>query len=66
VRQKDRRKPSLLYCPEACEEDMVYISSMQNSTNEIEKTKMIYKTAKMIRESISKSAEEKEENNTMI
>ncbi len=21
VRQKDRRKPSVLYCPEACEED---------------------------------------------
>ena len=65
TRQKDRRKPSLLYCPEACEEDMVCTSLMQNSTNEIEKTKMIYKTAKMVCESISKSAEE-EENNAMI
>ena len=37
-----------------------------NSTNEIEKTKTIYKTEKMVRESISKSAEEKEENNVMI
>ena len=66
VRQKDRRKPSLLYCPEACEEDMVHTSLMQNSTNEIEKTNMIYKTAKMVHESISKSAEEKEENNLML
>jgi len=30
VRQKDRRKPSVLYCPEACEEDMVNIAMVQN------------------------------------
>ena len=30
VRQKDRRNPSVLYCPEACEEDMVNIAMVQN------------------------------------
>ena len=40
VRQKDRRKPSVFYCPEACEEDMVYSSLMQNITSEMENTMM--------------------------
>ena len=66
VRQKDRRKPSLLYCPEACEEDMVYSSLMQNVTSELEKTRMIYKTAKIVRDSITKFTGEKEENNEII
>ena len=30
MRQKERRKPSLLYCTEACEEDMVYSFLVQN------------------------------------
>ncbi len=66
VRQKDRRKPSLLYCPEACEEDMVYSSLVQNVTSEIEKTRKIHKTAIMVRDSIIKYAGEKEESNSII
>ena len=66
VRQKDRRKSSLLYCLEACEEDMVYSSLMQNVTCELEKTRMIYKTAKIVRNSITKFTGEKEENNEII
>ena len=68
VKQKDRRKPSLLYCPEACEEDMVYSYSslVQNFTSEIEKTRTIHKTAKMVRDSIIKYAGEKEESNSII
>jgi len=66
VRQKDRRKPSLLYCPEACEEDMVYSTLVQNVTSEIEKTRTIHKTAKMVRDSIIKYAGEKEESNSII
>ncbi len=46
VRQKERRKPFLIYCPEACEEDMVHSSLMQSVTSEMENTMMIYKTAK--------------------
>jgi len=30
----ERRKPSLLYCPEACGEEMACASSMQNSTKD--------------------------------
>ena len=44
VRQKDRRKSSVLYCPEACEEDMVHTSMMQDHVSEMENTKMLYKT----------------------
>ena len=33
VRQKVRRKQSILNCPEACEEDTVYASLMQDATN---------------------------------
>ncbi len=35
VRQKDRRKPSILYCPEACEEDMIHSSLKQNVASEM-------------------------------
>ena len=34
ARQKDRRKTSVLYCPEACEEDVVYSSMMHTSEME--------------------------------
>ena len=57
VRQKDRRKPSVLYCPEACEEDMVHIFMMQNS--HMDNTKMLYKTAKLIRRSIVNFTDQK-------
>ena len=66
VRQQDRRKPSLLYCPAACEEDMVYSSLVQIITSEIEKTRTIHKTAKMVCDSIIKCAGEKEESNSII
>ena len=57
VRQKDRRKPSVLYCPEACEEDMVHTFMMQNS--HMDNTKMLYKTAKLIRRSIVNFTDQK-------
>ncbi len=60
VRQKDRRKPSILYCPEACEEDMIHSSLKQNVASEMENTVMIHKTAKLVRKSITKFAGEKE------
>ena len=53
VRQKDRRKPSVLYCPEACEEDMFHTSMMQEHASEMDNTKMVYKTAKLIRKHIT-------------
>ncbi len=48
VRQKERRKTYLIYCPEACEEDMVHSSLMQSVTSEMENTMMIYKAAKVV------------------
>jgi len=48
VRQKDRWKPSVLYCPEACEEDMVHTSMMQSYESEMDNSKMLYKTVKLI------------------
>ena len=60
MRQKDRRKTSLLYCPEACKEDKKTWSAL-SLCKTLEKTKMIYKTEKAVGESISKFAEEKEE-----
>ena len=56
MRQKYRRKPSVLYCPEACEEDMVY-SSDENVTSEMEETK--------IHNSITKFAAEKKKRDTI-
>jgi len=44
VRQKDRRKPSVLYCPEACEEDMVDIAMVPCYESEMDNMKMLYKT----------------------
>ena len=65
VRQRDRRKPSLLYCSAVCEEDMMRSSLMKNDTNEVEKTRLIYDTAKIVRDGIIKYAEGKEENKVM-
>ena len=65
VRQKDRKNPSVLYCPEACEEDMVYSSLMQNVTSKMENTMMIYKTAKVVHNSITKFAVEKKKTDTI-
>ena len=59
VRQKDRRKPSVLYCPEACEEDMVHTSMMLSYESEIDNSKMLYKAAKLICRSIVDFTDEK-------
>ena len=59
MRQKDIRKPSVIYCPEACEEDMVHRSMMQNQASEMVNAKMLYKTAKLIRRSIANFTDEK-------
>ena len=63
VRQKERRKSSVLYCPESCEEDMVYTSFMQDDTSEMDNTMMKYKTANRICNSIANFIEEKETHN---
>lgn len=65
VRQKDRRKPSVLYCPEACKEDMVHTSMMQDHASEMDNTKMLYKTAKLIRRRITDFTEEKKQIDTV-
>lgn len=65
VRQKDRRKPSVLYNPEACEEDMVHTSMMQDYGSEMDKTKMLYKTAKQIRSGIANFNAEKDVTDTV-
>ena len=59
VRQKDRRKPSVLYCPEGCEEDMVHTSMMLSYESEMDNSKMLYKTAKLICRSIVDFTDEK-------
>jgi hypothetical protein len=51
VRQTERIKPSVLYCPEVHEEDMVNSFLIQNVTSEMENTMMIYKTVKLLRNS---------------
>ena len=58
VRQKDCRKALVLYSPESCEEDMVHIS-MVDTTSEMDNTKMLYKTAKLIRNNIETHIDEK-------
>ena len=65
VRQKDRRKSAVLYCPKACEEDMVYCSLMKNDNSEMENTMMIHKTAKLVRNSITKFVREEKETGTI-
>ena len=59
VRQKDRQKPSVLYYSEACEEDMVHTSMMLSYESEMDNSKMLYKTAKLIRRSIVDFTDEK-------
>ena len=66
VRQKDRRKPSVLYCPEGCEEDMVHISMMLSYESEMDNSKMLYKTAKLIRRSIVDFTDEKKKSDMVI
>ena len=62
TRQKDRRKPSVLYCPEACEEEMVNSSLTNNDgNNEMKNTMMIHKAAKLVRDSIIKFDENRKE-----
>ena len=58
VRQNDYKKPSVLYSSESCEEHMVH-TSMLYSTNEMDNAKLIYKTAKLIRNSIKTHLHEK-------
>ena len=58
VRQKDRLFFTVL--------KHAYSSLVQNFTSEIEKTRTIHKTAKMVRDSIIKYAGEKEESNSII
>jgi len=65
VRQKNRQKPSALYCPEACEEDMVNTSMMKDHASEMDNTKMLYKTANLIRRRITDSTEEKKQIDTV-
>ena len=66
VRQKDRRKPSVLYCPEACEEDMVHTSMMQSYESEMDDSKMLYKTAKLICRSIVDFTDERKKSDMVI
>ena len=66
MRQKDRRKPSVLYYPEACEENMVHISMMQIYESEMDNSKMLYKTAKLIRRSIVDFTDKKKKSDMVI
>ena len=59
VRQRDRTKPSVLYCPEACEEDMVNMAILQGHASESNSMKMLFKTAMIIRRSIVNFAEKR-------
>ncbi len=42
VLQKDRRKPAVLYSPEACEEEMVHTAI---TSNDMDKMKLVYQCA---------------------
>lgn len=58
ARQKNMRNPSVLYCPEACEVDMV--DSAINHTDDTDNMKTLYKSAAFIRrriETFSKSSQ---------
>jgi len=66
VRQKDRRKPSVLKCPEACEEDMVHTSMVQSYESEMDNWKMLYKTAKLICRNIVDFTDEKKKSDMVI
>jgi len=60
ARQKDRWKPSVLYYPGAWEEDMVHTSMMQSYESEMDNSKMLYQTAKLICRSTVDFTDEKE------
>ena len=66
VRQIDRRKPSVLYYPDACEEDTVHTSMMQNYESEMNNSKMLYKTAKLIRKRIVDFTDENKKSDIVI
>jgi len=66
VRQKYRWKPSVLYYPGACEEDMVHTSMMQSYESQIDNLKMLYKTAKLICRSIVDFTDEKKKSDIVI
>ena len=51
VRQKDRRKPSILYSPDACESEMVQSVLTENEMDDLN---IIYKAAKVLRRCIDK------------
>lgn len=51
VLQTNRRKPSLLYSPAACEEEMVNIA-ISSDNSDIDNMKTIFNAAKLIRKSI--------------
>jgi len=58
VRQKDRRKPAVLYAPETCNEDLVDTTMVQG-ISEMDNTKRMYQTAKLIRKRVSVFTDEK-------
>jgi len=66
VRQKDRRKSSVLCYPEDCEEDMVHTSIMQSYESEMNNSKMLYKTDKLICRSIVDFTNEKKKSDIVI
>ena len=49
VLQKDRRKPAVLYSPEACEEEVVQAAI---TSNDMDKMKLVYQYAHQVRGSI--------------
>ena len=66
VRQKDRRRPSVIYCPEACKEDMVHMSMMQDlAASEMDNANMLYNTDKLICRSIANFTDEKKQSDTV-
>ena len=49
VLQKNRRKPAVLYSPEACEEEMVHTAI---TSNDMDQMKLVYKSPQQVRGSI--------------
>lgn len=52
VLQKNRAKPAVLYCPAACEEDLVH-SVLTSDENVLDDMKTIFRAAQIIRRSIT-------------
>ena len=61
VLQKNRRKPAVLYSPDACEEDMIH-SVITSDDNDMDNMKTIFKAAQIIRKSIADFKKEKPAN----